>query len=312
MPPSSHKETGGAARALVTGGTGFVGSHLVERLLDQGWEVDLLVREQAPGADGTPRLRRHVHDGSTTGLIGIMRQARPDVVFHLASRFLAAHQPEDVESLVASNILLGTQLLEAMDRTGTALLVNAGTSWQHYRNAEYDPVCLYAATKQGFEAIVDYYVNACSIRCVTLKLFDTYGPGDPRPKLMNLLQKIAGTGEELAMSPGEQLVDLVYIDDVAEAFLLAAQRLLDDQGEPREEFAVSSGNPVPLKELAGIFAQVAGKSLNITWGGRQYRPREVMQPWDRGRPLPGWTSRVDLREGISRCLENKPAGETGS
>lgn len=293
-----------ARSALLTGATGFIGTALTRRLLADGWQVHVLLR---PGSntDALPAhagLHAHMHDGSAAGLRAIVVAARPDLVFHLASLFLAQHGPDDVDRLIESNVLFSTQLAEAMAQAGVQRLLNTGTSWQHYQDGDYDPVCLYAATKQAFEAILRYYTTCTPLRVLTLKLFDTYGPGDPRPKLMHLLQKTARSGAHLAMSPGEQLIDIVYIDDVVDAFVAGAERLLAGVDAPMEEFGVSSGHPLPLRELAAIFSRVSGLPLDIEWGGRPYRPREVMQPWTRYRALPGWQPRVKLEEGLARLL----------
>lgn len=288
-------------RALVTGASGFVGAALARRLLADGWEVHVLLRESS-SADGLPaadaRLQVHRHDGSTLQLIDIMRAAAPQAVFHLASLFLAAHQPQDIERLINANLLFSTQLVEAMAACGVRKLVNTGTSWEHYQDQAYNPVCLYAATKAAFSALLRYYVEVHGLRVVTLKLFDTYGAGDTRPKVLNLLKRLANDGSSLAMSPGEQLVDLVYIDDVLDAFLLACQQL-DTQPQPMEEYGVSSGQPLPLKDIAALYAQVSGKPLNIEWGGRPYREREVMVPWHSYRSVPGWQPRVGLAQGLA-------------
>jgi len=288
-------------RALVTGASGFVGAALVRRLLADGWEVHVLLREsssaEALPAAG-PQLQLHRHDGSTLQLIDIMRAAAPQVVFHLASLFLAAHQPQDIERLINANLLFSTQLVEAMAACRVRKLVNTGTSWEHYQDQAYNPVCLYAATKAAFAALLRYYVEVHGLRVVTLKLFDTYGTGDTRPKVLNLLKRLANDGSSLAMSPGEQLVDLVYIDDVLDAFLLACQQL-DAQPQAMEEYGVSSGQPLPLKDIAALYAQVSGKPLNIEWGGRPYREREVMVPWHSYRSVPGWQPRVGLAQGLA-------------
>ena len=126
------------------------------------------------------------------------------------------------------------------------------------------------------------------MKVIALKLFDTYGPNDPRPKLFRLLKTVSERQEPLAMSPGEQLIDLVYIDDVVKAYLIAAERLQAGLAYDHESYAVSSGRPISLKELVRTYEQVTGKKLPIQWGGRPYRPREVMVPWNRGEKLPGW------------------------
>ncbi|ARU32303.1 NAD-dependent dehydratase [Sulfuriferula sp. AH1] len=295
--------------ALVTGGTGFVGANLVRKLVNDGWDVHAVVR---PGsdlsmlADIEQTIQVHVHDGSTEQLIEIVKFASPQIVFHLASLFLAQHAPQDIAPLINSNLLFSTQLVEAMSVNGVRHLINTGTSWQHYENQDYSPVCLYAATKQAFEAVLTYYVDVARLAAVTLQLFDTYGPNDPRAKLFTLLRKTARSGEPLLMSPGEQLIDLVYIDDVLAAYLLAAERLLQNRVGSHEIYAVTSGQPVRLRDLVETYGRITGQTLAVEWGARPYRPREVMLPWNRGTVVPGWEPKVGLAAGIALMEQQSP------
>ena len=289
--------------ALVTGATGFVGSHLVRRLIKDGWETHIITRPSSNLTqieDVADKVIVHQHDGTTNSMINIVKEAEPEIVFHLASLFLAQHTSEDIERLVQSNLLFGVQLAEAMTLQGVTKLINTGTSWQHYENEDYNPVCLYAATKQAFEDMLKFYVEASGLKVITLKLFDTYGPDDPRPKLFTLLRKVAEEQTELAMSPGEQLLDLVYIDDVIEGYLLAAKRLMDNKVSSMEEYAISSGDPISLKDLVAVYGQIVKKPMPIKWSGRPYRSREVMVPWNKGESLSGWKPRIELAEGIKR------------
>ena len=288
--------------ALVTGGTGFVGSRLVRRLLGDDWNVHLITRPssnlEAVGLS-SPRLTAHHHDGTTETAIAAVRAARPDVVFHLAAYFRAQHAPSDVTPMLESNLLFGAQLLEAMAVAGVRSLVNTGTSWQHFKDRESDPVCLYAATKESFERLLAYYVETSGLKAVTLKLFDTYGPRDPRPKLFAMLKEAAERGLELEMSPGEQKLDLVFIDDVVAAYLAAAERLLAGKTAGAESFAVGTGRPRTLRDIVETFGRVTGRPVRAKWGAKPYRPREVMTPWTKGKPLPGWSAKTTLEEGIA-------------
>lgn len=276
----------------------------MRRLLSEGWEVHALLgrtclREALDDID--KGITVHLHDGTMEGMNSILEVTSPDVVFHLASCFLADHRPDQIGELIASNILFSTQLAEAMARNGVRFIVNTGTSWQHFGTTGYHPVNLYAATKQAFEDILFYYYNTHGMSCLTLKLFDTYGNGDPRSKLVNLLLKSSITGISLDMSPGDQIIDLVHVDDVATAFLVGAERLLGDSSLLYKDYFIS-GTRLTVKKLADVVTSVTGKCLDIRWGGRPYRDREVMQLLDvEDRLLPGWAPRVHLSDGLKNA-----------
>jgi len=293
-------------RALVTGATGFIGSHVARTLREHGWDVSLIVRPNSQKPADLSGFRFLEHDGSTQNLIAIVKEARPDAVFHLASLFLASHTPNDIERLITSNVLFSTQLLEAMSEAGVTKLVNTGTSWQHFlsESKEFHPVNLYAATKSAFEAILQWYVEAKNFSVIDLKLYDTYGPGDARPKLIQLLFKTLQTNSPLSMSPGEQKIDLVYIDDVVDAFVKAGELALQASPKTLESFVVSSGHPLSIQDLVATLNRVAGRAAPVTFGGRPYRDREVMIPWKIGRSLPGWRPKINLEVGLRRILES--------
>ena len=267
-------------KVFLTGATGFIGSQLAQRLVAEGHEVAIVVRPESQLnilQAVLPRIQVHVYDGSYASLLHALQAAQPAVVIHVASLFLAQHKPEDVARFIESNLNFPTQLLQAMSDLGIKRFINTGTSWQHYQNEAYNPVNLYAATKQAFEALLAYYVEAQGFRAITLKLFDTYGPGDTRPKLFSLLRKTARSGETLRMSPGEQLLDLVYIDDVLDAYLLAMARM--SEVTKAECYAVSNPAHLSLRELVRIYGETVGRLVNVEWGGLPYRPREVLELW---------------------------------
>jgi len=295
--------------AVVTGSTGFVGSHLVKRLVDNGWSVHVIVRPES-NIEILKQFGSNVtifrHNGTMEGMMSLFERVTPSVVFHLASCFIVEHKAKDIQALVDSNILFGLQLVEAMTASHVQRLVNAGTSWQHFNNEAYNPVNLYASSKEAFEALLRYYIEAKGLKTITLKLFDTYGPDDPRPKLFALLRGAVTSQQAIAMSPGEQLIDLVYIADVVDAFMIAADRLSRNECDNYEEYAVSSGKPLALRELVDIYQKVTGKKLMIKWGGRSYRVREVMVPWNGGQWIEGWSPKVSIEKGIELIETNTP------
>ena len=297
-------------KILMTGITGFIGHHLGERLINDGHEVYAIVRPTSKINELSDNLRRNVkfltYDKDNTVLDIItdlcVDDRRPDVVYHLATNFMNEHTFEDIQDLIQSNITFGTELLDAMVANNVYNFVNVGTFAQHFDDADYSPINLYAATKACFEGIVKYYAGARNLKCIALHLFDTYGADDKRGKILGLLKKISASGETLKMSPGGQLIDIVYIDDVIEAFVAAGKLLAACKYDYCGTYGVSSTKPIPLREVVKIFENVAGKKLSIEWGGRPYRAREVMVPWKSYKLLPGWTPKISLQESIKKFL----------
>ncbi len=301
--------------ALVVGMTGFIGGALTQRLLHDGWKVHGLVR---PGtrkrnpAVSRGRIKTHLYDGSVGSLERMIRSAKPDVVFHLASLFLKNHRPEEVAPLIASNVVLGAQLAEAMTVCGVSRLINTGTYWQHYGGRDYSPVNLYAATKQSFAVILQYYTEARALRAVTLELSDVYGPADPREKIFQALSRAAKTRKPLRMSPGRQKIDFVYIDDVLDAYTIAAKRLLGGKVRGHEVYAVSSGDARTLRDFVHIYEGILGLKVPVLWGARPYADRQIMRPRrGGGAKLPGWRCRVPLTEGVRRLIASDFTSERG-
>ena len=216
------------SKAIVTGGTGFIGSNLCKYLIRNGWEISIIVRSSSDLSsinNVINKIEILEYDGNINQLIHYFNEAKADVVFHLAAFSNVEHKLNEIDRLIESNISFGLHILEAMKESQTKLLINTGTYWQHYNSDEYNPVNLYAATKQAFESLIKYYTEAENIRSITLKLFDTYGESDTRPKLINLLHKFADENKELYMSPGEQVLDLVHVDDIVNAYVKAYEYL---------------------------------------------------------------------------------------
>lgn len=294
----------GFDRALVTGATGYLGSRLANRLAGAGVAVTAIVR---PGSspERIAELPESVDiattDGDSETLVAQVSAAAPEVTFHLAARYIATHTPADIPGLIADNVTFTAQVCEATVAAGCTNLVAAGTAWQNAGSPPGNPTpapnTLYAASKQAADDVINFYAGTSNLNAITLKIYDSYGPGDPRRKFLQVVADAAESGETLRASPGEQRLHMVHVDDLIDGFVHAGNRLASGDTAGRASHTLPSAASVSLRELAAAWQSANGRDVSIEWGATPYRDGEVMTPWE-GAPLPGWTPRIDLETGL--------------
>ena len=291
-------------KILITGATGFIGRRLTKQLIDEGHYVFINIHSETMSQIDSRVFSYRLNETNIDADTEFLKREGFDGIIHLASLYLTVHKPSDVLQLIDSNVRFGSYLLECAANAKIPWFINTGTFWQNYENAQYSPVNLYAATKQAFESIAKYYIETDRIKFCTLRLCDSYGPDDTRPKIFNLWNRIALSGETFDMSPGNQLVDTVYIDDIVNAFkkLTMHMQKKNFQMLNGSVYAVKADKRYTLKELAGIFENVTDKKLNINWGTKPYREREIMIPWEDGITVPGWKPEITIQTGIKRTF----------
>ena len=140
-----------------------------------------------------------------------------------------------------------------------------------------------------------------------MKLYDTYGIGDKRKKLINIIinHLINDNHLYLDMSLGDQLLDLVYIDDVVKAYEICINLLLNMDKRNyvnKQNFDLSSNQHFSLKSIVQLIEKISNKKLKIRFGALEYRFREVMTP-NIGYNLPCWEASVTLNEGLYKILK---------
>ncbi len=298
-------------RILVTGATGFVGPHLIRRLSAKH-EVAVLLRPQARTqrlAGINPAPKQLVWDGVATSLAPLLETFHPDAVMHLATSFFGSvHKTEDIDAMIDGNVRFPSVLVDAMVKIGCKNLISTGSIAQHCNNATYAPLNLFAASKQAFADILTYFINVGGLgRAVTVELADTFGPDDPRTKLLQMLMKSAASGEALGMSPGGQHVDFTHVDDVVSAFERALELVFELPMGQQRTYAVRSNKPMTVKAFVELFNSINTKPAKVEWGKRNYHGPEFLTPWQQGEMLPGWKPTISLQDGLTALLKTQRA-----
>lgn len=285
----------------------------MQRLLADGRETYAILRQSSDSSrlprDLLSKANLHVCRYSSYEMIqdilaDVSAKHEHIVVYHLAACVSSGETTSsEITRLLESNLLYGTVLAEAAAQVGVDGFVNTGTYWQYYHGEGYSPVNLYAATKQAYMDILRYYEDAYGLPVITLSLYDTYGLAIGkvhRQKILDYLHDHAAESRVVAMSPGEQRMNYVYIDDIIEAYIQAGNLLAGGRRDMCGTYAVRAEQDVSLRQVIDTYLQMLRARLQIAWGKRAYRAREVMQPDYHLPILPGWHPRIGLREGLQR------------
>lgn len=297
--------------ALVTGATGYLGSHLVRRLVADGREVYAVVR---PTSD-RKRLGEGVtcfeYDGSAASCRNAVEKVgfdRAITLYHLAAetKLNRDQDPDAAVKLVEANVMFGVHMIEAVRRAGRELesgphVVNAGSYWQFEGDGIEGVRTLYAASKSAFQKILAHYVEADRLTAISLIFFDIYGERDWRKKLLPTLFDAAESESKLGLTPGLQKVDFVHVDDAVDA-LIAADAVRESR---HRQYAVNSNSQVTLKELVACVERVAGRRIEADWGARRYPAHQIMEPVSSLPRLPGWSPNVSLEQGLQRVWQSR-------
>lgn len=290
------------SKFLITGATGFIGSNLCTRLVKEKHEVCVICRKTSDLSilEGVlPYIDVFIYNDIET-LINYVKAMEPDCVFHIAGLIISEHKVEDIYRLMESNIKFSLEILETMRMAGIKNIINTGTSMQHYQDEEDTPASLYGATKQAVEDLLKFYNKAYNFKAITLKIFTTYGENDDGKRFVNALKQAALNNEKLRLTEGRQKMDLIHVDDVVNAYLCAWELLNNEQFSGYESYAVCTGTLITLREVVELFESVNDIKLNVSFGEKPYREREVMNPWSNYKLLPNWKSEITLKVGLRR------------
>jgi UDP-glucose 4-epimerase len=292
--------TPAGSRALVTGAAGFIGSALCRRLRQSGAEVHGVSRRYRDGAG----VRWWAADLADLGATRrILQQVNPDVVFHLASHVSGNRSLDTVLPTVHDNLLTTVNLLVAAAERGGPRVVLAG-SMEECEPDESDPVpgSPYAAAKMAASTYVRMFHALYSLSVVNLRVFMVYGPGQwDRTKLVPYVINALLLGDQPKLSSGKRGVDWIYVDDVVDAFVVAAQA----EKAEGQTMDVGSGKLVTIRELVEDLAALIGGSEEPLFGALPDRPLEHNRVANviRTHDVIGWQPSTPLREGLTSTVQ---------
>lgn len=299
--------------ALVTGGTGFIGSHLIRKLLQQGFRVHMLCRSCSNFwrlEDVLPKVVRHcVALEEADRLQEVITQIRPDYIFHLASATVVAGSAAAAAELVGVNLLGTVNLLTACELIDYQGLVTTGDSFEYTSSPhplrESDPcypTSLHGITKLAATLQAQSVARVKQRPIVTLRLFSTYGPDDHPRRLVPITLRSALSDRPLNLSRPEIARDWIYIEDLIELYLEAGHRAKTLAGKV---FNAGTGVNTNLAALVEMVLRLTASTAETHWGVFT-APAHDDYPWvaDMTHTFEhfNWRPRIFLEAGLQKTI----------
>ena len=297
-------------KILVTGGAGFIGSHLVELLCDRGYKVIVIDRPRPGNKKYTDKRAKFLQfsledtDAVESVLDGV------DLVMHLAASSIIGSSYLHPLEYFENNLMNGIKLLEAMKKKGVKKIIYSSTSsvyGQQKRtpikeNAPKNPLSIYAASKLAFEEVLLPYYYSFGIESVTLRYFNVYGPRDEqKPRTRAIPMWIESILDNQPISwywQGKQVRDYVYVKDIAQAHL----DVLPLKGI--HYFNIGSGEGVVMKNILKTLEKIVGKKIKtVDVGKRKGDPMKSYADITKIKKEVGWIPKTSLEDGLKKTLD---------
>jgi len=289
---------------LLTGATGFLGSHLLQAFLENGWHVAILKRSFSD----TRRIREYL-DRVKSFDLDLVPLEKPfeecgqfDCVVHTATNY--GRHGETATEVFESNLSFPLRLLNAATFFNTAIFFNT-TTFFNKATLLYAYLNYYALSKRQFEDWGRIFANQGKIQFVNIKLEHMYGPGDDLSKFTTwIVQSCINNIDKIELTPGEQKRDFIHIDDVVSAYKLLVEKGRQS-GVGFQEFELGRGKAVSMREFVEAAKRLTGANTELAFGAKAYRENELMHSEaDIAKLLAlGWKSKYDLSAGLKKMIE---------
>jgi UDP-glucose 4-epimerase len=287
--------------ALVTGGLGFIGTHLCARLAKAGFSVHSTSRRAHAGK---ARLRHWQADLSDfDAATRVVKSIRPDYVFHLASHVMGSPDMEHVLPTFHGNLQTTVNLLTAIAEVGCRRFVTAASFMEPMGSGlDITPTSPYAAAKWSSTAYCRLFATIFKVPVSIARVFMVYGPGQQDgTKLVPYSIQCLLKGEAPQITSGRRLIDWIYVEDVAEGLLKLALAP-NAEGLTAD---IGSGSLIATSDLVAMICRISGSNLQPSIGtlpDRAAEPTGAARIAETRRAI-GWAPQFSLDEGLLRTFE---------
>jgi nucleoside-diphosphate-sugar epimerase len=299
---------------FVTGATGFIGSHLLKRLTKKGCNVHIAIRQDS----SLWRIKELKEDftihkidlNDIENLNSVIQQIKPEIIFNLAA-YGVDYRQQDMHQTINTNIISSVNLFKAFLENNGQRFIHTGSCFEYGQKnkpiSEYDcldPTSVYGATKASSVHLLSSMAKSMqSGKLITLRPFGVFGESEGLHRFVPQAIYKLKSEHSMQMTPGEQIRDYIYIDDLIDAYMLASTVPLNNK---IEIINIGSGKGITMKKLALMISSHLGVSDDLLqFGVLPYRPNEMMYlvaNVNKAKSLLGWEPKTSIEKGLEHTI----------
>lgn len=250
---------------LITGASGFVGSHVLDDCLKNNFNVYAIFKYSRKNVNFAKKYKKKIFPIFYNNIYEIknkLTNCKVNYVIHCATHYIKKHDHNDIENIIKSNVLFSTVLLDAVVNIKIKKFINLGTVWQHFNGTKNSAFNLYAATKQSFECIFNYYKNQHrKIKFYNILLTDTFGINDKRKKLIPILLKNFKNKMQCKINiPKNLSMNIVDVNEVTKCL-----NILLKNNFKSNNYVIKSKQDVKIFDLINFLNDNLEKKIKVNW-----------------------------------------------
>ena len=247
-------------KILFTGGTGFIGSNILKNI-QLNHKVYVIQKKESKTSIFKSKNIQIIKFNNYNSLASKLKKIKVDAVIHCATHYKKIHNTSDLKKFAESNILLGNIILENIKNMGAKKFINFTTTWGSSEGILNNPKNLYAAYKNGFSCLLDFYKKKFpSLRFIDLVIVDTYGANDKREKLINVLKKNYKKNKITKIISRNLYINLVNVEDVVDAIKITLKKNIKTG-----TYILKNSNFTSILELINYINKNSNKKIKVKW-----------------------------------------------
>ena len=279
-------------KILITGASGFIGSNIVKNI-SKANKIFIISRDKKK--KNNQKNLKFINYEKFDELNSKLKKIKIDIVIHCATHYVKEHSYNDIQRFANSNILFGNIILENLNKMKVKKFINLSTVWENYNSIKDDNPNLYSVYKKSFSHLINFYKKKINTSFYNIMLSDTFGVGDKRSKIVNVLKDNYKMNKKSTIISKNLYLNLLNVEDIVDAINLIIKKNIKPG-----QYLLKNTKDYKIGDIIGAFNKFFKKKIIVYWVSNKII-RQKIYPYKK---LNNWTPKKSKLKDILKIISN--------